>query len=218
MKIFLKNFEIEDSSYICLRNICPIIVEYGSDSIVLNITSSLFSHVFLSLVYSNHSILCSIQTRFAIFSLNKSLTCTDKIYLHPRFNIQLVGQVEIYDCRADVFEESIYRISIQFQHINLVTNNQMITMKSSGKTCEYILDSTSYLGNISLIQRNELFTTVTIYPFYNPWKKDIQTLGPCRTQLIPYQEMFFTSDIINIRNINIEQGQTIQIRCKDAYI
>ena len=48
IKIFLKNFEIEDSSYICLRNTCPILVEHGSDFIGLNITSSLFSHVFLS--------------------------------------------------------------------------------------------------------------------------------------------------------------------------
>src|ERR1700722_11976979 len=90
IKIFLKNFEIEDSSYVCLINICPIIVEYGSDSILLNITSSLFSHVFLSFIYlnkSNYSVLCSIQTRFAIFSLNKSLTCTKEIYLHPRFNL-----------------------------------------------------------------------------------------------------------------------------------
>src|ERR1700722_1665251 len=89
IKIFLKNFEIEDSSYICLINHCPIHVEYGSDSIILNITSSLFSHVFLSFTYSNNSILCTIQTRFGIYLLNKSLTCTKQIYLHPRLNIQI---------------------------------------------------------------------------------------------------------------------------------
>jgi len=90
-------------------------------------------------------------------------------------------------------------------------------MKSSGKSCEYILDSTSYLSNISSIQMKELFTTIKIYPFYNPWEINIQTLGPCRTKLIPYEEMVFTNDIVNIRNINIEQGQTIQIQCNESY-
>ncbi|CAF1205708.1 unnamed protein product [Rotaria sordida] len=217
IKIFLKNFEIEDSSYICLINICPIIVEYGSDTILLNITSSLFSHVFLSFIYLNsynYSIICSIQTRFAIFSLNQFLTCTEKIYLHPRLNIQILRQLLIYDCRAYLFEENIYQTSIKFYQKNFLTNNQQITkIKSSGKTCEYILENIIYINNISLIQTNVLFTTINLYSFYNPWKKDIQILGTCQTKLIPYREMFFTNDIIHIRNIIIEQGQTIQIHC-----
>jgi len=86
-------------------------------------------------------------------------------------------------------------------------------MKSSGKTCGYILENTN---NLSLIQTNELSTIITIFPFYNPWKQDIQTLGPCQTKLIPYREMFFTNDIVNIRNIYIKQGQTIQINCKNV--
>ncbi|CAF3988024.1 unnamed protein product [Rotaria magnacalcarata] len=134
IKIFLKNFEIEDSSYICLINICPIIVEYGSDTILLNVTSSLFSHVFLSLTYINtynHSITCSIQTRFAIFSLNKFLTCTDKIYLHPRLNIEISAQIIIYDCRAYLFEKNVYEKSIQFYRKEFSTNKQILKIKSS---------------------------------------------------------------------------------------
>ncbi|CAF3444317.1 unnamed protein product [Rotaria sp. Silwood1] len=216
IKIFLKNFEIEDSSYICLINICPIIVEYGSDSILLNITSSLFSHVFLSFIYLNsynYSIICSIQTRFAIFSLDKFLTCTEKIYLHPRLNIQILGQLLIYDCRAYLFEENIYQINIKFNQKNFLTNNQITRIKSSGKTCEYILENIIYINNISLIQTNELFIIINLYSFSNPWKKDIQILGTCQTKFISYREMFFTNDIIHIRNINVEQGQTIQIHC-----
>jgi hypothetical protein len=217
IKIFLKNFEIEDSSYICLINHCPILVEYGSDSIILNITSSLFSHVFLSFIYLNNSILCSIQTRFIIFSLNKSLTCTKEIYLHPRLNIQILGQFKIYNCQEYLFNENIYQTSIQFYQRNFLTNNQRIIIKSSEKPCEYILEYSNYLNNISLIQTNELSTIITIYPFYNPWKKDIQTIGPCRTKIIPYRDMFFTNDIGNIRNIYIEKGQTIQIQCKEFF-
>jgi len=215
IKINLKNFEIEDTSYICLINNCPILVEYGSDSIILNITSSLFSHVFLSFIYLNklnYSILCSIQTRFSIFSLNKSLICTNKIYLHPHFNIQILGQLIIYDCRAYLFEENIYQTSIKFHQMNFLTNNQRTIMKSLEKPCEYILENTN---NISSIQTNELSTIITIFPFYNPWKQDIQTLGPCQTKIIPYRDMFFTNDAVNIRNIYIKQGQTIQIKCND---
>ncbi len=210
IKIFLKNFEIEDSSYICLRNLCPILVEHGSDSIILNITSSLFSHVILSMIYSNHSNLCSIQTRFAIFSLNKSLTCTEEIHLHPRLNIPIIGRFRFSDCRAYLFEENIYQTSIKFHPL---PNHQTI-LKSSEQTCEYIIEHTNYLINNSSIQTNEFFSIITIFPFYNPWIKDLQTLVPCRTKLIPYREMIFTGDIINIRNIYIEQGQTIRIQCK----
>ncbi|CAF4239525.1 unnamed protein product, partial [Adineta steineri] len=214
IKIFLKNFEIEDSSYICLIKICPIIVEYGNDGIFLNITSTLFSHVFLSLIYFNHSILCSIQTRFTIFSNKTSLSCTNEIYLHPRLNNYISTQLKIYNCRANLFfEQNIYQTSIKFQHTNFSTYNQTLSIKSLEQICEYLLDSTSYLGNISTIEINELLTTVTIFPFYNPWKKDIQTLGPCRTKFISYRDMFFTNDIVNIRNINVEQGQTIQVHC-----
>ncbi|CAF0886521.1 unnamed protein product [Adineta steineri] len=214
IKIFLKNFEIEDSSYICLIKICPIIVEYGNDGIFLNITSTLFSHVFLSLIYFNQSILCSIQTRFTIFSNKTSLSCTNEIYLHPRLNNYISTQLKIYNCRANLFfEQNIYQTSIKFQHTNFSTYNQTISIKSLGQICEYILDSTSYLGNISTIEINELLTTVTILPFYNPWKKDIQILGSCGTTFISYQDMFFTNDIVNIRNINVEQGQTIQLHC-----
>ncbi|CAF3984314.1 unnamed protein product [Adineta steineri] len=214
IKIFLKNFEIEDSSYICLIKVCPIIVEYGNDGIFLNITSTLFSHVFLSLIYFNHSILCSIQTRFTIFSNKTSLSCTNEIYLHPRLNNYISTQLKIYNCRANLFfEQNIYQTSIKFQHTNFSTYNQTISIKSLEQICEYLLDSTSYLGNISTIEINELLTTVTIFPFYNPWKKDIQILGPCRTKFISYQDMFFTNDIVNIRNISAEQGQTIQIHC-----
>ncbi|CAF2436916.1 unnamed protein product [Rotaria sp. Silwood2] len=220
IKIFLKNFEIEDLSYICLINICPIIVEYGSNSIQLNITSSLFSHVFLSFIYLNsynYSIICSIQTRFAIYSLNQFLICTEKIYLHPRLNIQIIGQLLIYDCRAYLFEENIYQTSIKFHRKNFPSNNQITKIKSSGKTCEYILENVIYINNISLIQTNELLTTINLYSFYNPWKKDIQILGTCQTKFIPYREMFFTNDIIHIRNIIIEKGQTIQIHCKEFF-
>lgn len=207
IKIFSKNFEIEDSSYICLINICPILVEYGSDSIILNITSSLFSHVFLSLIYFNHSILCSIQTDFAIYSLEKSLTCTKEVYLHPRFHIQLFRQFKIYDCQVN---ENIYLKSIEFSQKN---SNTII--KSSEKTCEYLLENINYLNNISLINTNELSSLITIYPFSNPWKKDIQIIGPCRTKIIQYREMFFTDNIVNIRNIYIKKGGTIQIQCKE---
>jgi hypothetical protein len=163
---------------------------------------------------SNYSIICSIQTRFAIYSLNKSLTCTEQIYLHPRFNLQIKGQVFISDCRAFQFEQNIYQKSVQFHRTNFLPDNQLTIMKSSETTCEYILENTNYLNNISFIQTKELSTTITIVPLFNPWKKDIQILGPCRTKLIPYREMFFTEDIGNIRNIHIEQGQTIQIKCK----
>ncbi len=89
-------------------------------------------------------------------------------------------------------------------------------MKSSEKPCEYILENTNYLTNISSIPTNELSMIVTIFPFYNPWKKEIQTLGPCRTKIISYREMFFTDEIVSIRNIYIEHGQTIQIQCKSS--
>ncbi len=218
IKIYLKNFEIDDSSYICLINSCPILVEYGSDSIILNITSSLFSHVFLSLIYLNkfnYSIICSIQTRFSIISFNKSLICTKQIYLHPRFNIQILGQLIIYDCQAYLFKETIYQTSIKFHQINFLTNNQRTIMKSFEKPCQYILENTN---NISTIQTNELSTVITIFPFYNPWKQDIQILGPCQTKIIPYRDMFFTNNIVNIRNIYIKQGQTIQIQCKNFFL
>ncbi|CAF1252808.1 unnamed protein product [Rotaria magnacalcarata] len=216
IKIFLKNFEIEDSSYICLINICPIIVEYGSDTILLNVTSSLFSHVFLSLTYINtynHSITCSIQTRFAIFSLNKFLTCTDKIYLHPRLNIEISAQIIIYDCRAYLFEKNVYEKSIQFYRKEFSTNKQILKIKSSSKTCEYAFENIMHINNISLIQTHEVLTTIDLYLFSNPWRKDIQTLGTCQTKVIPYREMFFTNDIIHVRNIVIGQGKTIQIQC-----
>lgn len=217
MKILLKNFEIEDTSYICLIKTCPIIVEYGSDSILLNITSLLFSHVFLSMIYSKddtHSILCSIHTRFALLSSNPSLTCTEKIYLHPRKTSLIVAQIRIYDCRADIFEKSIYQNAIQFQHTNIPVANQTVTIKASESPCEYLFQSIASLPNMTSLQTDELLTKVTIYPLFNPWNKDLQVFDACRTKLIAYQEMSFTDDIVGIRNIYIEPGETIQMRCR----
>lgn len=213
VKIFLKNFEIEDSSYVCLINICPIIVEYGSDSILLNITSSLFSHTFLSLTYINSSIICSIQTRFAIFSLEKSLSCTDKIYLHPRLNVQILRQLNIYDCQAYLFEENVYLKSIKFHQNYFLINTQTTKLKPSNQTCEYTLENIIYINNSSSIKTNQLSTTISLYSFHNPWKKDVEVLGICHTKFIPYREIFFTHDIIHLRTIIIEKGQTIQINC-----
>ncbi|CAF5206138.1 unnamed protein product, partial [Rotaria magnacalcarata] len=69
-----------------------------------------------------------------------------------------------------------------------------------------------HINNISLIQTHEVLTTIDLYLFSNPWRKDIQTLGTCQTKVIPYREMFFTNDIIHVRNIVIGQGKTIQIQ------
>ena len=173
--------------------------------------------MFLSLTYFNDYnslVTCSIQARFSILLLNKSLTCTEKIYLHPRLNIKISGQLIIYDCRAYLFKEKIYQTSIQFHRRNILTDNQITKMKSSEKTCQYILENTSYLNNNSLIQTNEVLTTINLFSFHNPWKQYIQTLGTCRTKLIPYSELFFTDDVMSIRNVIIETGQTIHIRCK----
>jgi hypothetical protein len=166
------------------------------------------------MIYFNHSNRCSIQTRFAIFSFNQSLTCTEEIYLHPRLNIPIIGRFRFSDCRAYLFENNIYQTSIQFHQYNFFTNHLQTLMKSSEKSCEYIIEITNYFINNSLIQTNELSNIIMIFPFYNPWKKDLQTLGPCRTKIIHYREMIFTADINNIRNIYIEQGQTIRIECK----
>ncbi|CAF0732958.1 unnamed protein product [Adineta ricciae] len=216
MKILLKNFEIEDTSYICLIKTCPIIVEYGSDSILLNITSPLFSHVFLSMIYlkdDSQSILCSIYTRFALIPSNSPLTCTEKIHLHPRKMSLIFAQISIYDCRADTFKNNIYQNSIQFQHTNIPVPNQTNTMKTSENPCEYFFQNIASLPNMTSIQTDELLTKVTIYPLLNSWNRDLQTFDACRTKLIPYREMSFTDDIIGIRNIYIEPGETIQMRC-----
>lgn len=214
IKIYLKNFEIEDSSYICLKQICPIIVEYGSDRIILNITTELFSHVFLSLMYFNQTNLCSIQTRFAIFSLEKSFICTKQVYNHPRLAIQIFGQLKIYDCQAEIFYENIYKKNLKFFRNNIQINYEHIQLKSSDNICEYLFEN-KY--NLSLIHTNELLTMIKIYPFSNSWYKDIQTIGPCQTKILQYEEMFFTNNIGNIRDVYIEKGQTIQIQCKRFY-
>lgn len=221
IKIFLKNFEIEDSSYVCLRNLCPIQVDHGSDSILINILSSFLSHVFLSFNYfhySHPSIVCSLTTRFAIYSLEQSFTCTKRIFLHPRLHIPIQGRFTLYDCRASSFEQTVYQKSVQFHRKDFfATNNQLTLMKSSDKPCEYILENTVYLDNVSSIQTKELLTTVTIYPLNNPWNRTIQTFEPCQTSIVPYREMFFTTDVNRIRDIQIEQGQTIQIHCKEIF-
>ena len=216
MKILLKNFEIEDTSYICLIKTCPIIVEYGSDSILLNITSPLFSHVFLSMIYlkdDSRSILCSIYTRFALIPSNSPLTCTEKIHLHPRKTSLIFAQIRIYDCRADTFKNDIYQNSIQFQHMSIPVVNQTSTMKIAENPCEYLFQSIAFLPTMTSIQTDELFSKVTIYPLLNSWNRDLQTLDECRTKLIPYREMSFTDDIVGIRDIYSEPGETIQIRC-----
>ena len=214
LKIFLKTFEIEDLSYICLDSFCPILVEHGSDTISLNITSSLFSHTLLSLSYFNHSKICSIQTRFTTFSSNQSFTCTSKISLHPRLNPSILGQFRFFDCRAQIFEEMIYRTNLYFHQLDFHSHHLQTRIIPSGKTCEYLFETINYFLNSSVIPRDELVSLITILPHSNPWKKEIENLGPCSTKIIPYREMFFTDDIIHIRNIHIELGQTIQVQCK----
>ena len=215
LKIFLKNFEIEDLSYICLDWLCPILVEHGSDSIVLNLTLSLFSHAFLSFIYFNRTEICSIQTRFLLFSVDQSFTCTSKIARHPRLNPSIVGQFRFLHCRTSLFDEMIIGKNLQFQQLDFHTHHLQTTIKSSDNSCESIFEMTNYFVNSSSIPNEDLSSLLTIFPFSNPWNKDnIQTLGPCRTKIISYREMTFTNDVIHFRNIFIELGQTIEIQCK----
>ena len=204
IEINLKTFEIEESSYLCLISHCPIFVEYGSDILTLNITSSLFSHLFLKLIYSNESILCSIATRFAIYSLNHSLTCTNEIHLHPRFNFQISRQLTIVDCQFEVFANNFHVKSIRF-HPN--ENTEQFLKKSTEHSCEYILENRLYFNPNTM---NELTTKIRILPLYNSWNKEIQIIGPCRTKFIPYRHMFFEQ----IRKLSFTKRQSVEIECR----
>lgn len=211
LKIFLKTFEIEDSSYICLDSICPILVEHGSDTILLNITSSFFSHALLSFIYFNHSKICAIETRFTIYSLNQSFTCTSKISLHPRINPSIQGQFRLIDCQV---REMIYRMNLVFHQLNVYFHHMQTRILSTKTTCEYLFEITNYFLNDSSMASDEFVSFMTIRSDSNPWKKHMEHLGPCTTKIIPFREMFFTEDIVQIRNIQIDLGQTIQIQCK----
>jgi hypothetical protein len=218
LAILLKNFDIDDSSYICLIHACPILVEYGSDSLRLNVTSALLSHSLLSLTYFHHrngSIVCTIQTRFAVFSSARSLTCTDRIYLHPRYANQLSAAWSLHDCRAHAFEQAIYRSSVQFHQRHVLSEDSVTTMRSSAdQPCHYTVDRTSSLRYQSLLHLDHLLTTVTLLSRHNPWRDEVVTLGPCRTSLLPFTEMVFTDDIVSVRNVHVEQKQTIQVHCE----
>ena len=218
LAILLKNFDIDDSSYICLIHACPILAEYGSDSIRLNVTSALLSHSLLSLTYvnlRNGSIVRTIQTRFAVFSSARSLTCTDRIYLHPRYANQLAAAWSLHDCQAHAFEHAIYRPSVQFHQRHVPSEDSVTTMKSSpAHPCHYTIDRTSSLRYHELLHLDQLLTTVTLLSRHNPWKDEVFTFGPCRTTLIPFTEMVFTDDIVSVRNVHVEQKQTIQVQCE----
>ena len=217
LKIFLKNFEIEDSTYICLISSCPIHVQYGSDSILLNVTGTSLSHRFLSMSYlPSHPavVLCTIQTRFAIVSLQSSLTCTERIYIHPRFDSLISGQVRVDDCRTHQFEQQIYQPSLRFHRTHLPMKSHRITVRPSDQPCQYTIENIHHLDHRFVWkQLDYVLTTVTLLPLFNPWKDESIVLGPCRTALVPFKEMYFTEDIVHVRNVHTEPGRTVTIRC-----
>lgn len=221
LTIFLNNFEIDDTTYICLIDSCPIHVEYGSDSFRLNVTTTLLSHSFLSFTYFQSSTsLCSLQNRFAVIRSKTTLICTERIHLHPKFKSQHSAKVFISDCRAEKFEDSIYRTAISFVRPQLLipSASSIFTVRPSNETCQVVVENRLVFDGFPLFEQMEhFFTTVTLISPSFPWKIESISLESCRTELIPFQDMFFTDDILHLRTLHLEQGQSISIRCKNLF-
>jgi hypothetical protein len=219
LRILLNNFDVDDSTYVCLISSCPILVEQANDTYRLNVTLASFSHGFLSVIYRSFDdafLSCTIQTRFIMVTSNtSSLTCTRQVYLHPHYINYVSSEILLDNCRL---RSAIDRLQIEFHRSYKLTNNNEhnLTITSSNRTCQWLV---KHIGMIPLRMTHEhidhVWTTATLMSItWHVWPLTTMTFEPCRTQLIQFRKMFFTDDIARLRRIHIEQERTIEIQCK----